>query len=89
MPSRWNGRPDDSPRGIDASGGTTISTSHLERIWNMIDRNRRKDLTVRYRHKDSGIRVANHVATRSDRRATNVMLSTFPWDALDALVESL
>ena len=55
----------------------------------MIDRYRRKDLTVRMRHKDSGLRIADRAAKRGERRETNASLSTFAWDDLEALVESL
>jgi hypothetical protein len=53
------------------------------------ERNRRRDLTTHARHKDSGIRTGHHAQKRGERRATNVELSKFAWDALDALIESL
>jgi len=55
----------------------------------MIDRYRRKDLTVRMRHKDAGLRTDDRAAKRGERRETNASLSKIAWDDLDALVESL
>lgn len=51
----------------------------------MTDRNRRRDLTVRMRHKDAGLVVYARQANRRDRYAARTSLSQERREAEDAL----